>query len=99
MLTPTEKADVLIEALGWIRQFRDKVTVIKLGGSLLDDVDALRHLLVDLTGNTMVVGTSTAFAGGTTQANGTSTTAVRNANAVATGGCACTTALASGRAW
>ncbi len=48
MLTPTEKADVLIEALGWIRQFRDKVTVIKLGGSLLDDVDALRHLLVDI---------------------------------------------------
>lgn len=48
MLTPTEKADVLIEALGWIRQFRDKVTVIKLGGSLMDDVDALRHLLVDI---------------------------------------------------
>ena len=48
MLTPTEKADVLIEALGWIRQFRDRVTVIKLGGSLLDDVDALRHLLVDI---------------------------------------------------
>ncbi len=48
MLTPTEKADVLIEALGWIRQFRDKVTVIKLGGSLLDDVDSLRHLLVDV---------------------------------------------------
>ncbi len=39
---------MLIEALGWIRQFRDKVTVIKLGGSLLDDVDALRHLLVDI---------------------------------------------------
>ena len=48
MLTPTEKAAVLIEALGWIRQFRDKVTVIKLGGSLLDDVDAMRHLLVDI---------------------------------------------------
>jgi acetylglutamate kinase len=48
LLTPTEKAAVLIEALGWIRQFRDKVTVIKLGGSLLDDVDALRHLLVDI---------------------------------------------------
>jgi acetylglutamate kinase len=48
LLTPTEKADVLIEALGWIRQFRDKVTVIKLGGSLLDDVDALRHLLIDV---------------------------------------------------
>ena len=39
---------MLIEALGWIRQFRDKVTVIKLGGSLLDDVDALRHLLIDI---------------------------------------------------
>jgi acetylglutamate kinase len=48
LLTPTEKAAVLIEALGWIRQFRDKVTVIKLGGSLLDDVDHLRHLLVDI---------------------------------------------------
>jgi acetylglutamate kinase len=48
LLTPTEKAAVLIEALGWIRQFRDKVTVIKLGGSLLDDVDALRHLLIDI---------------------------------------------------
>jgi acetylglutamate kinase len=48
LLSPTQKADVLIEALGWIRQFRDKVTVIKLGGSLLDDVDALRHLLIDV---------------------------------------------------
>lgn len=43
-----QKADVLIEALGWIRRFRDKVTVIKLGGSVLDDEDALRHLLVDI---------------------------------------------------
>lgn len=43
-----EKADVLIEALGWIRRFRDKITVIKLGGSLLDDANALRHLLVDI---------------------------------------------------
>src|SRR5262249_30882141 len=29
-----EKADLLIEAMGWIRQFRDKITVIKLGGSV-----------------------------------------------------------------
>ncbi len=43
-----EKADVLIEALGWIRRFRDKVTVIKLGGSVMEDADALRHLLVDI---------------------------------------------------
>ena len=43
-----EKADVLIEAMGWIRRFRDKVTVIKLGGSLMDDPVALGHLLVDI---------------------------------------------------
>jgi acetylglutamate kinase len=43
-----EKADVLIEALGWIRRFRDKVVVIKLGGSVMEDETALRHLLVDI---------------------------------------------------
>ncbi len=43
-----EKADVLIEALGWIRRFRDKITVIKLGGSVMENEDALRHLLLDL---------------------------------------------------
>jgi len=48
LLTPTQKADVLIEALGWIRQFRDKITVIKLGGSVMEDADALRHLLLDI---------------------------------------------------
>ena len=30
-----EKADLLIEAMGWIRRFRDKITVIKLGGSVM----------------------------------------------------------------
>ena len=48
MLEAIQKADVLIEAMGWIRQFRDSVTVIKLGGSLLDDQEALRHLLIDV---------------------------------------------------
>jgi len=43
-----EKADVLIEALGWIRKFRDKITVIKLGGSVMEDPQALRHLLLDI---------------------------------------------------
>ena len=43
-----EKADVLIEAMGWIRQFRDKVTVIKLGGSVMEDPEALGHLLIDV---------------------------------------------------
>ena len=43
-----EKADVLIEAMGWIREFRDKITVIKLGGSLMENDEALRHLLIDV---------------------------------------------------
>lgn len=42
------KADILIEAMGWIRRFRGKTTVIKLGGSVLDDTDALRHILLDV---------------------------------------------------
>lgn len=42
------KADTLIEAMGWIRKFRGKVTVIKLGGSVLDDEEALMHILLDV---------------------------------------------------
>src|SRR5947209_14335307 len=42
------KADVLIEALSYIRTFRDKLTVIKLGGSTLDEADALRATLQDV---------------------------------------------------
>lgn len=42
------KADTLIEALGWIRRFRDKVTVIKLGGSVLERPEALLHVLIDI---------------------------------------------------
>jgi len=42
------KADTLIEAMGWIRRFRDKVTVIKLGGSFLDNANALQHVLLDI---------------------------------------------------
>jgi acetylglutamate kinase len=43
-----EKADTLIEALGWIRRFRDTTTVIKLGGSVLEHPESLRHLLLDI---------------------------------------------------
>jgi acetylglutamate kinase len=43
-----QKADTLIEALGWIRRFRDKITVIKLGGSVLEHENALRHVLLDI---------------------------------------------------
>ena len=42
------KADTLIEALGWIRKFRDTTTVIKLGGSVVEHPDSLRHLLLDI---------------------------------------------------
>jgi len=43
-----QKADTLIEALGWIRRFRDKITVIKLGGSVMEHENALRHVLLDI---------------------------------------------------
>jgi len=42
------KADVLIEALSYIRTFRDKLTVIKLGGSAMEDPDALHSTLQDV---------------------------------------------------
>lgn len=42
------KADILVEAMGWISMFRDKTTVIKLGGSVLDHPDSLHHLLLDV---------------------------------------------------
>jgi len=39
------KAEVLIEALNYIRTFRDRLTVIKLGGSAMEDPEALRTTL------------------------------------------------------
>src|SRR5213593_838889 len=42
------KADVLIEALSYIRTFRDRLTVIKLGGSAMEDPDTLRATLQDV---------------------------------------------------
>ena len=42
------KANTLIEAMGWIRRFRGKTIVIKLGGSLLDDKTALMHIMLDV---------------------------------------------------
>jgi len=42
------KADVLIEALTWIRRFRGKITVIKLGGSIMEEETAMNHLLLDV---------------------------------------------------
>jgi acetylglutamate kinase len=42
------KADVLIEALSYIRNFRDRRTLIKLGGSAMEDADSLRATLQDV---------------------------------------------------
>src|SRR5262245_32624208 len=42
------KADVLIEALSYIRKFRDRLTVIKLGGSAMEDPEALKATLQDV---------------------------------------------------
>ena len=42
------KADVLIEALAYIRKFHGRYTVIKLGGSVMEDPEALHALLVDI---------------------------------------------------
>ena len=42
------KADILIEALGWIRQLRGKITVIKLGGSVMEEPRSMTHLLLDI---------------------------------------------------
>src|ERR1700720_3611248 len=45
---PIRKADVLIEALSYIRTFRDRLTVIKLGGSAMEDSDILQATLQDV---------------------------------------------------
>ncbi|HCK40438.1 MAG TPA: acetylglutamate kinase, partial [Planctomycetaceae bacterium] len=42
------KADALIEAMSWIREFRDKITVIKVGGSVMKNREAMRQLLTDI---------------------------------------------------
>jgi acetylglutamate kinase len=42
------KADALIEAMEYIRRFRDRIVVLKLGGSVLDDEAAQRDLLTDV---------------------------------------------------
>lgn len=44
----TRKASVLIEALAWIRQFRDRYVIIKLGGSALENPDAVKSFLTDV---------------------------------------------------
>ncbi|HET6429537.1 MAG TPA: acetylglutamate kinase, partial [Phycisphaerae bacterium] len=42
------KAKSLIEALGYIQRFADKIVVIKMGGSVMDDEGAIVNLLTDV---------------------------------------------------
>jgi acetylglutamate kinase len=42
------KAEALIEALSYIRQFRNRLIVIKLGGSAMEEPDALKATLEDV---------------------------------------------------
>ena len=44
----TEKAAALAEALGYIQRFNNKVVVVKVGGSIMDDEKALSNLLSDI---------------------------------------------------
>ncbi len=43
-----EKANTLLEALQWIREFSNKITVIKLGGSVMTNPVAMSRLLLDV---------------------------------------------------
>jgi len=42
------KADILIEAMSWIRKFRDRLVFIKLGGIALEDEQTVQNLLADV---------------------------------------------------
>ena len=43
-----DKASALVEALGYIQRFHNKVVVVKVGGSIMDDEDTLSYLLNDI---------------------------------------------------
>lgn len=42
------KAQTLIEALGYIQRFLDKIVVVKMGGSVMDDERAMSDILTDI---------------------------------------------------
>jgi len=43
-----EKAGALVEAMAYIRAFRGRIVVVKLGGSVLDDAQLLENLVTDV---------------------------------------------------
>lgn len=44
----SQKAKVLIEALGYIQRFHDRTIVVKVGGSIMDDEASLSAILADI---------------------------------------------------
>lgn len=44
----SDKAHALVEALSYIQRFHNKVVVVKVGGSIMDDEDALSDILTDI---------------------------------------------------
>jgi len=42
------KAAALVEALSYIQRFHDKTVVVKIGGSIMDDENALNNILTDI---------------------------------------------------
>lgn len=42
------KAAALVEAQAYIRRFEDKIVIVKVGGSIMDDPEALTNLLLDV---------------------------------------------------
>src|ERR1700733_5871446 len=42
------KTAALVEALGYIQRFHNKVVVVKVGGSIMDDEAALANILTDI---------------------------------------------------
>jgi acetylglutamate kinase len=48
MNTAIDKASALIEALSYIQRFHNKVVVVKIGGSIMDDEKSLSNLLTDI---------------------------------------------------
>jgi acetylglutamate kinase len=48
MDTAIDKASALVEALSYIQRFHNKVVVVKVGGSIMDDEKSLSNLLTDI---------------------------------------------------
>lgn len=47
METAIQKAGILLEALPYIKRFKDKIVIIKFGGSAMSDDKVLTNVLQD----------------------------------------------------